>query len=146
MCGFWTSCNTSIQTVMCRQPITVLCFQPQEFCTWCRAVCMWVFARANNLIGRPCMTVWMPALQEVQNPQYKNESKHHPYGMGIELKQPTWESDQKTTHLMSTSLKVVSMAFTFCASFSRWAIRCRMRDIFTCTTIRQSKTQLMTMD
>ena len=32
---------------------------------------------------------------------------------------------------MSTSLKVVSMAFTFCASFSRWAIRWRMRDIFT---------------
>ena len=35
-------------------------------------------------------------------------------------------------HLMSTSLKVVSMAQVFWASFSLWAILSRMRFIFTC--------------
>lgn len=35
------------------------------------------------------------------------------------------------THDMSISLKVVSKALTFWASFNRCAILCRMRDIFT---------------
>lgn len=37
---------------------------------------------------------------------------------------------------MSISLKVVSIALTFCASFSRWAIRSRMRFILTLCSVR----------
>lgn len=44
---------------------------------------------------------------------------------------------------MSISLKVVSMAFTFWASFNLWAILCLIRDILTCKEIECN--QEMTM-
>ncbi len=44
------------------------------------------------------------------------------------------------TYLISTSLKVVSIAVTFWASFSRTAVRCRILDIFTYKQIEMKKT------
>lgn len=42
------------------------------------------------------------------------------------------ETVSKMAYLMSTSLKVVSIAQVFCASLSLWAILSLMRFIFTC--------------